>query len=79
MNPDCTEDRIFCGRCKAPVEIEVRPAEEIVRCPICGETDTAEGARREASQHTAYRLMQRALGFLKAGSPEVSFRFHAKR
>ena len=72
------EERILCGRCKAAVEIEAQPAEEIVRCPICGETDTAEAARREASQHTAYRLVQRALGPLKAGAPEVRYRFHAR-
>jgi len=71
------EERILCGRCKAAVEIEARPAEEIVRCPICGETDTAEAARREASEHTAYLLVRRALGSLKAGAPEVRYRFHA--
>ena len=71
------EERILCGRCRTPVVIEVRPAEEIVRCPICGETDTAEAARREASQHTAYQLVRLALSPLNAGAPEVRYRFHA--
>jgi hypothetical protein len=76
--PAEAEDRILCGRCKTPVEIEaVRPIEEIVRCPVCGETDSIEAARREASQHTAYRLLRRALGPLNAGAPEVRYRFHA--
>jgi len=73
------EERILCGRCNAPVRFEtVRAVGEIVRCPICGESDTVEAARREASEHTAYVFLQRALSSLKANAPQVRYRFHAE-
>jgi hypothetical protein len=63
------DDRILCGRCRTVVDVEpLSGIETIVRCPACGETDTFEAARREASQHTAYALLQRALRPLKAGA-----------
>ena len=77
--PPDADERILCGRCRAPVQIETpRAIEEIVRCPICGESDTVEAARKEASEHTAYVFLRRALGALKAGAPEVRYRFHAE-
>jgi hypothetical protein len=78
MNPYEIEDRIFCGRCEAPVQVEIcQGTETTVRCPICGASDTLEGARREASQHTAHLLLKAALWPLKAGEAEISYRFHA--
>ena len=73
------EERILCGRCRTAVVCEaVSEGEAIVRCPICGESDTLVAARREASRHTAYAFLQRALKPIKAGAPEVSYRFHAE-
>ena len=73
------EEGIVCGRCRKPVQFEtVRGIETIVRCPICGESDTLDAARREASEHTAHVFLQRALGPIKAGAPEVRYRFHAE-
>ena len=72
------EERIVCGRCKEAVRIETMQASEtVVRCPICGESDTLEAARREAGQHIAYVFLQSALGSLKANAPQVRYRFHA--
>ena len=72
------DERILCGRCRAVVEAEPLSAvETIVRCPVCGENDTLEAARREASQHTAYAFLQGALWPIKAGAPEVRYRFRA--
>ena len=74
------DERILCGRCRAAVVRceAVSEVETIVRCPVCGESDTLEAARREASRHTAYAFLQRALRPIKAGAPEVSYRFHAE-
>lgn len=78
MNFD-DEDRILCGRCRTEVHLELASGiETVVRCPVCGETDTLDAARREASQHTAYAFLQRALRPLKTGAPEVRYRFHAE-
>jgi predicted RNA-binding Zn-ribbon protein involved in translation (DUF1610 family) len=69
------EERILCGRCGVPVQIE---ADRLtVHCPVCGENDTLEGARREASEHTAYAFLQDIIWPIKAGAPEVRYRFHA--
>ena len=76
MDFDDDEDRILCGRCRTLVEV-LSGTETIVRCPSCGENDTLEAARREASRHTAYAFLQRALRPIKAGAPEVRYRFHA--
>jgi uncharacterized C2H2 Zn-finger protein len=75
---DFDDEPILCGRCGTIVEIEaLSDIETIVRCPACGENDTLEAARREASRHTAYAFLQRALRPLKAGAPEIRYRFHA--
>jgi hypothetical protein len=80
MNPNEIEDQILCGQCKAPVQIESYPGPEtMVRCPICGVSETLEEARREASKHIAHSLLRAALWPMKAGEPEVSYRFHATR
>lgn len=72
------DECILCGRCRTPVHVEALSGiQTIVRCPGCGEHDTLEAARREASQHTAYAFLQQALRPLKAGAPEVRYRFHA--
>ncbi|RBP17241.1 hypothetical protein DFR50_103126 [Roseiarcus fermentans] len=76
---DFDEEPILCGRCRTVVHLETPSvAETIVRCPVCGESDTLEAARREASQHTAYAFLQHALWPIKAGAPEVRYRFHAE-
>jgi len=75
---DFDDELIVCGRCRTVVQVEaLSGGETVVRCPACGESDTLEAARREASQHTAYAFLQQALRPLKAGAPEVRYRFHA--
>jgi hypothetical protein len=68
---------ILCGCCKAPVVVSVSCGREPkVCCPVCGQSDTLENARREAAQHTAHRLLSSMLSGLRTkDQPELSFRF----
>ena len=68
---------LLCGRCRVPVALDQSGAEIIVRCPECGESDTLEAARREAGQHSAHKLIQRALyrDPIEQQQPELAFRF----
>jgi hypothetical protein len=78
MTFDDDEEPILCGRCRTVVQFEtVSGIETIVRCPVCGESDTLEAARREASQHMAYAFLQRMLRPIKTDEPQVRYRFHA--
>ena len=66
---------ILCGRCGVPVEASGSFGREpVVRCPVCGQTDTLDGARREACQHTAHALLSRILG-RPTDKPQSSYRF----
>lgn len=69
--------RILCGRCRVPVQISAPSGYETnVCCPICGQSDTLEQARREASQHTAHILLSNMLGGLRTNDrPELFFHF----
>ena len=68
---------ILCGRCR--IAVEVSPAsggETKVCCPICGQTDTLDDARREAAQHTAHKLLSGMLRDVRTNDqPELYFRF----
>jgi uncharacterized Zn finger protein (UPF0148 family) len=66
---------VLCGKCLTPVDVHPSGGEATVRCPICGENETLQVAQREARQHTAYRLIQRALTGLTEPKPDLSFRF----
>jgi uncharacterized protein YbjQ (UPF0145 family) len=52
---------ILCGKCRTMVDVHRAGSEAFVRCLSCGESDTLREAEREARQHTAHRLIQRAL------------------
>ena len=66
---------IVCSRCRVPIEASASfGCEPVVRCPVCGQTDTLDSARREACQHTAQALLSRMLG-RPTDKPESSFRF----
>ena len=66
---------ILRGKCRTLVDVHRSGGEAIVRCPICGESDTLREAQREARQYTAHRLIQRALTGLTEPKPELTFRF----
>jgi len=62
---------ILRGKCRTLVDVHRSGGETIVRCPICGESDTL----REARQYTAHRLIQRALTGLTEPKRDLNFRF----
>lgn len=68
---------ILCGQCRVAVEISNASVFETkVHCPKCGRTDTLDGARREAAQHTAHKLLSAMLSDLRTnGQAELSFQF----
>jgi len=71
---------ILCGRCRVPVEISASSGDDKddikVCCPTCGQSDTLEHARREASQHTAHKLLSNMLSGMRTnGQPELHFHF----
>ena len=68
---------ILCGRCGVAVRIMASSGGETrVACPGCGETDTLADARREASRHTAHKLLSVMLSGMRTNDrPELFFRF----
>jgi hypothetical protein len=68
---------ILCGRCRVPVEISAPSGWETkVHCPTCGQSETLEEARREASKHTAHVLLSNMLRGLRTNDrPELFFHF----
>jgi uncharacterized paraquat-inducible protein A len=67
---------ILCGRCGIAVQVTASSrGEERVSCPRCGETDTLDDARREASRHTAHRVLSAMLSGMGTDRPELAFRF----
>ena len=67
---------ILCGRCGVAVQVLASPGGETrVSCPRCGETDTLADARREASRHTAHKVLSAMLSGMETGRPDVAFRF----
>jgi uncharacterized protein YbjQ (UPF0145 family) len=65
---------ILCGRCRTVVDVHRSGGEAVVRCLSCGESDTLREAQRTARQHTAHRLIQRALAG-QAEPTDLTFRF----
>ena len=66
---------ILCGRCRVAVTSSTAGLAIFVFCPVCGESDTLENARREAGQHTAHQLLQLMLRAPIKKGPMLHFRF----
>jgi len=66
---------LFCGRCRVAVTSSNAGLAIFVCCPVCGESDTLENARREAEQHTAHLLLQLVLRAPIGKGPALHFRF----
>ena len=66
--------RIFCGRCNVPIDVlSSSNPDPIIRCPVCGESESLEEARTEAGRHSAHMLLSHMLD-LKERS-RLFFRF----
>ena len=71
---------LLCGRCHVGLEVSANAYDDrIVRCPMCGETDTLSNALREAGQHVAHKLLsgmlRGAFSGLATKQPALHFRF----
>jgi NMD protein affecting ribosome stability and mRNA decay len=66
---------LLCGRCRVVVTSSIEGPVRFVCCPVCGESDTAENARREAGRHTAHQLLQLMLRAHLRKGPALHFRF----
>jgi hypothetical protein len=73
---DCDNSIVLlCGRCGVAVTSSIEGPTIFVCCPVCGESDTLENARREAGRHTAHQLLQLMLRAHLGKGPALHFRF----